>query len=159
MYPDVQRKAQMELEAVVGSHRLPNAEDIPNLPYIQAIVKEASRWHTVVPLCMRPPIPISVRQFVLIFAVIALPRATVSEDTYKGFRIPAKTVILSNAWWARGLCEKTSSWLEIRAIMHDPEVFEDPMEFKPERYLKNGRINPDVLDPEEAAFGFGRRWV
>ncbi|KAH6916316.1 cytochrome P450 98A3 [Coprinopsis sp. MPI-PUGE-AT-0042] len=121
MYPDVQRKAQMELDAVIGAHRLPNSQDIENLPYIQAIMKEGARWHTVVPL--------------------SLPRATTSEDIYRGFRIPAKTVVLSNAW----------------AILHDPDVFEDPMEFKPERYLKDGRINQDVLDPEDAAFGFGRR--
>jgi cytochrome P450 len=42
--------------------------------------------------------------------------------------------------------------------MHDPDVFESPMEFKPERYLdKNGGIDNSVLDPEAAAFGYGRR--
>ena len=30
------------------------------------------------------------------------------------------------------------------------------MEFQPERYLKNGKLNPDVRDPDCAAFGFGR---
>jgi cytochrome P450 len=50
-----------------------------------------------------------------------------------------------------------------RSILHDPEVFEDPLEFKPERYLmrdpvtQETKINPDVLDPESAAFGYGRR--
>jgi len=43
--------------------------------------------------------------------------------------------------------------------MHDPEVFEKPLEFRPERYLKNGKINREVLDPDVAAFGFGRRSV
>ena len=33
------------------------------------------------------------------------------------------------------------------------------MEFKPERYLKDGELNPDVRDPDCAAFGFGRRSV
>jgi cytochrome P450 len=43
--------------------------------------------------------------------------------------------------------------------MHDPEVFDDPMIFKPERYLKNGRINKEILDPNDVAFGYGRRFV
>ena len=33
------------------------------------------------------------------------------------------------------------------------------MEFQPERYLKDGQLNPDVRDPGSAAFGFGRRLV
>ena len=42
--------------------------------------------------------------------------------------------------------------------MHDPATFQDPMEFRPERYLKeDGLIDSSVLDPEAAAFGFGRR--
>ena len=41
--------------------------------------------------------------------------------------------------------------------MHDPEVFEAPEEFRPERYLKDGQIDPSVRDPVVAAFGFGRR--
>ena len=41
--------------------------------------------------------------------------------------------------------------------MHDPKVFNNPMEFQPERYLKDGKLNPDVKDPDCAVFGFGRR--
>ena len=43
--------------------------------------------------------------------------------------------------------------------MHDPEVFSDPMVFRPERYLRDGELNPDVRDPDSAVFGFGRRSV
>ena len=43
--------------------------------------------------------------------------------------------------------------------MHDPDVFDDPQEFQPERYLKDGKLDPDVRGPESAAFGFGRRSV
>ena len=46
-----------------------------------------------------------------------------------------------------------------RSILHDPKVFNNPMEYQPERYLKDGKLNPDVRDPVCAAFGFGRRSV
>ena len=46
-----------------------------------------------------------------------------------------------------------------RSILNDPKAFNDPQEFQPERYLKDGKLNPDVRDPECAAFGFGRRFV
>ena len=38
--PDVQRKAQEEIDRVVGRERAPTLDDLPNLPYIQAIIKE-----------------------------------------------------------------------------------------------------------------------
>ena len=43
--------------------------------------------------------------------------------------------------------------------MHDPDVFEDPMTFKPERFLEEGSPSSDGLDPMFATFGFGRRFV
>ena len=46
-----------------------------------------------------------------------------------------------------------------RSILNDHKVFDNPEEFQPERYLKDGKLNPDVRDPECAAFGFGRRSV
>jgi cytochrome P450 len=50
MHPDVQRTGQRELENVVGKLCLPKPSDLDRLPYIQAIVKEVSRWHSVTPL-------------------------------------------------------------------------------------------------------------
>lgn len=43
--------------------------------------------------------------------------------------------------------------------MHNPELFDRPFEFLPERYLKDGEIDPSIPDAETAAFGFGRRFV
>jgi cytochrome P450 len=49
--PNVQRKAQQEIDHVVGRGRLPDFGDFEQLPYIQALIKEVGRWHSVVPLC------------------------------------------------------------------------------------------------------------
>ena len=46
-----------------------------------------------------------------------------------------------------------------RSILHDPKSFKNPMEYDPERYLKDGKLNPDVMGSDSVAFGFGRRSV
>ena len=50
IYPEVQKKAQMEIDAVIGNNRLPDFSDRDALPYTNAIVKEAMRWQPVSPL-------------------------------------------------------------------------------------------------------------
>jgi cytochrome P450 len=47
--PDIQKRAQEELDSVFGGVRLPDFSDRPSLPYIEAIVKETLRWKPVVP--------------------------------------------------------------------------------------------------------------
>lgn len=37
-------------------------------------------------------------------------------------------------------------------------MYPDPERFNPDRFLKNGRLDPDVRDPMAYAFGFGRRY-
>ena len=49
-FPEVQRKAQEEIDKVVGSDRLPGFEDQENLPYVTAIVTEALRWWPAFPM-------------------------------------------------------------------------------------------------------------
>lgn len=69
LFPDVQVKAQAQIDRVVGHDRFPDFSDQPNMPYIAAICKEvhkmfnvlcseakltlaqALRWRTGVPLC------------------------------------------------------------------------------------------------------------
>lgn len=52
LYPEVQKKAQAELDAVIGPNRLPEFGDRPSLPYIQAVIKETLRWQMVTPCGM-----------------------------------------------------------------------------------------------------------
>ncbi|KLO06237.1 cytochrome P450 [Schizopora paradoxa] len=76
--PDKQRRAQEEIDAVIGPDRLPNLSDKDSLPYIQAICTETLRWEVVLPL--------------------ALPHYLTDEDEYMGYRIPAGSMILANNW-------------------------------------------------------------
>ena len=50
LYPDVLRKAQAEIDQIIGNSRLPNFSDEGELPYVQAVLKETLRWHPVAPL-------------------------------------------------------------------------------------------------------------
>ncbi|KAI0763571.1 CyP450 monooxygenase [Trametes elegans] len=121
MYPHVQKKAQEELDAVVGPSRLPKFDDRDKLVYVNAIIKETLRWHVVGPM--------------------GLGHQTIKDDEFHGYLIPAGTIILPNVW----------------DILHDPEVYEDPFEFRPERFIRDGELDPTVRDPVAFMFGFGRR--
>ncbi|KAF9050876.1 OrdA protein [Hymenopellis radicata] len=48
--PDVQKRAQAEIDDVVGGDRLPTFNDREHLPYVNAVVTELLRWHNVAPL-------------------------------------------------------------------------------------------------------------
>ncbi|KAL4908215.1 hypothetical protein BDW74DRAFT_188399 [Aspergillus multicolor] len=79
LHPDVQRKAQEELDRVIDTTtRLPTFEDRPQLPYIDAIVKEILRWHPVAPM--------------------GIPHATSQDDFYEGYLIPKGSLIMPNIW-------------------------------------------------------------
>lgn len=47
LFPEVQRQAQEELDTIIGSHRFPTWEDVPNLPYVMSCVKESFRCTAV----------------------------------------------------------------------------------------------------------------
>jgi len=42
-------------------------------------------------------------------------------------------------------------------MLHDEQVYPEPFKFKPERFMKNGKLDKEVRDPDHACFGFGRR--
>lgn len=44
-----------------------------------------------------------------------------------------------------------------RAILHEEEFYPEPFRFNPDRFIKDGALNKDVLHPDVAAFGYGRR--
>ncbi|KAJ7190544.1 cytochrome P450 [Mycena pura] len=118
--PEAQKKAQAEIDAMVGTDRLPDFDDEPNLPYVAALMKESMRWMNVAP--------------------IAIPHYLSVEDEYKGYRLPANSIVVPNVW----------------AILHDETIYPDPYSVKPERYLLDGKLNPNIPDPD-SVFGYGRR--
>lgn len=47
-HPEVQFRAQAEIDRVVGRQRLPDFEDRASLPYVDAVLRETMRWSPVV---------------------------------------------------------------------------------------------------------------
>ena len=98
LYPEVQKKAQAEIDAVIGPNRLPDFHDRPSLPYINAVVKESSRWNLVAPLS-RPFVIIIVAT--ILTSSKAIPHMSTMDDEYNGFYIPKGTMLIGNAWLVR----------------------------------------------------------
>ena len=46
-----------------------------------------------------------------------------------------------------------------RAYARDPKIYHDPETFNPERFLKDGQLDPDAFDPATIVFGSGRRYA
>ena len=80
LHPHALRKAQAELDAVVGSGRLPDFEDRDALPYFNALLLEVLRWHTVAPT--------------------SAPHYTSADEELRGFFVPAGTIVMPNVWYA-----------------------------------------------------------
>ncbi|CAE6427762.1 unnamed protein product [Rhizoctonia solani] len=78
MHPEIQAKAQAEIDSVLQGARLPEINDRESLPYVERIVKEVFRWKAVVPL--------------------GLPHVSTQDDIYKGYFIPSGTPIITNIW-------------------------------------------------------------
>lgn len=114
LYPEVQRKAQAEIDAVVGKDRLPDFGDRPFLPYVSAILEEALRWHPVVPLGT-PQLQSSLQPYSsqrrltiylsLLFLYVyflspghvAIPHRLTTDDWYEGWFLPAGTLVIGNS--------------------------------------------------------------
>ncbi|RZC51623.1 hypothetical protein C5167_020049 [Papaver somniferum] len=76
-HPRVLKKAKEELDTKVGKNRQVNDSDIPNLPYLQAIIKETMRLYPAGPL---------------------IARRTMEDCEVGGYHVPAGTQLLVNVW-------------------------------------------------------------
>lgn len=121
--PDKLKKAKDELHIHISQDRNVDESDLKNLVYLQAIVKETLRLYPASP-------------------VIGL-RAAIEDCTLStGYRIPAGTRLMVNAW----------------KIHRDKQVWPDPEKFQPERFLTSHK-NTDLKGQnfELIPFGSGRR--
>ena len=50
LHPEYQKRAQEEIDRVVGEDRLPTISDRIQLPYVNALIKETMRSHPALPL-------------------------------------------------------------------------------------------------------------
>ncbi|GMI92375.1 TRANSPARENT TESTA 7, CYTOCHROME P450 75B1 [Hibiscus trionum] len=118
--PKVHKKLVQELDRVVGKDRFMVESDIPNLPYLQAVVKEVFRLHPGVPLI--------------------IPRRTNEACEVAGYHIPKHCIVYVNIW----------------GMARDPKVWDDPLEFKPERFIGSS-VDVKGQDFNLLPFGTGRR--
>ncbi|KAJ9687926.1 hypothetical protein PVL29_013919 [Vitis rotundifolia] len=118
--PSIAKKATEELDRVIGRDRWVEEKDIPQLPYIDAIVKETMRLHPV--------------------AVLLAPHLALHDCNVAGYDIRKGTQVLVNAW----------------SIGRDPNIWDAPEEFRPERFLGKA-IDVEGQNFELLPFGSGRR--
>ena len=96
-YPEIQRRAQDELDRVIKPGHLPTMEDEESLPYTTAILKEVLRWKPVSPLGLY--FPCRVLLVMMLDRVnTGVPHCSLTEDVYNGYRIPAGSLVVGNAW-------------------------------------------------------------
>ncbi|KAI0016275.1 cytochrome P450 [Xylariomycetidae sp. FL0641] len=102
LQPDIQRRAQEEIDRVVGAGRLPTFDDRADLPYVEAVHKEALRYHPISPM--------------------GLPHVSTEEDVCNGYLIPKGAVIVPNIWW----------YLHDPDIYPNPDVFDPSRHLGPD---------------------------
>lgn len=78
LHPEARRKAQHQVDSVVGSSRLPTFDDSNALPYVNAIINEVLRWRPLAPT--------------------GLPHCVTEDDEYEGYRIPKGATIIACQW-------------------------------------------------------------
>lgn len=78
LHPEVQTKAQAEVDSITGLARLPTTSDREHLPYLNAIISEVLRYSVITPL--------------------GVPHTLREDDIYNGFFIPKGAIIFPNVW-------------------------------------------------------------
>ncbi|XP_056687716.1 cytochrome P450 736A117-like [Spinacia oleracea] len=122
-HPRVMKKLQDEIrKSVENKNRRTVSEDnLEDLIYLKAVIKESLRMHPPGPLLML--------------------REALEDVKINGFDISQGTQVIVNAW----------------AIQRDPSFWEEPDEFRPERFINNTSFDFKGKDFNFIPFGAGRR--
>jgi cytochrome P450 len=115
--PDVRARVYAEVDDTLNGRR-PTAEDVDQLPLLQAAFLEAMRIY--------PP-------------VWGIPRIAAEEDEIAGFRVRRGSRVMISIW----------------SMHHDPSTFEDPLQYRLERWL--GDADKERPRLSFLPFGGGRR--
>ena len=112
---DIQHRIHEEMDSILGTNRDVTIDDIKQMHYLEAVIKESLR--------LRPPVPTIIR--------------AIKEDLNLGKYTIPKGV---------SLC------LLIDSLHQDPDIFAEPLLFKPERFLSEGNssLNPFAYLPFSA---------
>ncbi|KAJ9643783.1 hypothetical protein H2204_001928 [Knufia peltigerae] len=127
LYPEVQKKAQAEIDQLVGD-RLPTMDDEPQLQYVRGVIKESLRWAPTTPLG-------------------GVPHAVTKDDEYLGYRIPKGAGVVNNAW---------SIHMDPKRHP-EPRKFEPMRYAEDTQSLSDSAANPDGSKRDQFTFGAGRR--
>ncbi|EOA20420.1 hypothetical protein CARUB_v10000729mg [Capsella rubella] len=119
--PELMKRAQQELDEVVGKDKIVEESHITSLPYISAIMKETLRLHPTLPLLV--------------------PHRPAESAVVGGYTIPKDSKIFVNVW----------------SIQRDPNMWENPTEFRPERFFDNNTCDFTGTNYSYFPFGSGRR--
>ncbi|XP_058193835.1 cytochrome P450 736A117-like [Rhododendron vialii] len=119
-HPQAMKKLQAEVRRTIQPNQPITEDDLDQMPYLKAVIKETLRLH--------PPIPLLV------------PRESTKDVQVMGYDVAAGTRVVVNAW----------------SIGRDPASWDDPEEFRPERF-SNSLVDFRGHDFELIPFGAGRR--
>jgi Cytochrome P450 len=87
LHPEWQAQGQKEVDQVCGD-RLPQFEDLPQLPIARAIIKEVARWRPVTAGGTSHKFKTN----------LGVPHQLIKDDVYLGYYLPAGTNIHPNQW-------------------------------------------------------------
>ncbi|KAI1125417.1 cytochrome P450 [Nemania abortiva] len=126
IFPEVSKLAQAELDRVCGD-RIPDLNDLPDLPYIRGCIKESLRWMPT--------------------AILGIPHATTRDDEYLGYHIPKGASVMLNVWAIHNDPSRHPN----------PRRFDPSRWAHDSQTSAEAAINRDVSKRDQFVFGAGRR--